>query len=529
MDSRKRLLLGALTNWLAFAATLLASFFLSPYLIRKLGDAPYGVWVFIESILAYFTLFDLGVAACVVRFVAKFRTTGELPALNKLVAAALLIFLVVGGVVFLLGLACAPLFVTALSEKAGVDPREMMNFTLLMFANLALTLPLSLFPAFLDGMERFTAKSLIRIGFLAVRTVATVLLMERSPSLLDLGILLTATNLLEHLAMIVLSYRALPGLRFSFRAIDRATLRLVRGYSVQALLVMLAGRFCVQASAILIGIFLSAPEITWFAIAMRLVEYAKSLVRTVTNTLTPSFSSLDANRDFVGMRRLFVQATRWTLYLILPVQLGLILFGKSFLLIWLHSEDYVHWCYPSLVILASTLSLAIAQAVAARVCYGSGDLRSFARWSLAEAGINLPLSLLLIGAYGIEGVAIGTAVANGVVSVAIILRVCRSLQLPLSEYLLASWFNPLLTSGLLLGIWSAVAIPTESWFGFGCVLAVGLAPYGLSILALERRRNSRSLTPLQSPSFDEDGDLDSNPEWKSRPLAPFPAPRGRAG
>src|SRR5947209_5488329 len=57
----RRLLLSALTNWLAFAATLLVSFFLTPYLVRCLGKESYGVWGFVESILAYFTLFDLGI------------------------------------------------------------------------------------------------------------------------------------------------------------------------------------------------------------------------------------------------------------------------------------------------------------------------------------------------------------------------------------------------------------------------------------------------------------------------------------
>ena len=73
----RRLLLGAVTNWLAFAATLAVGFFLTPYLVRRLGDGTYGVWAFVESLLAYFTLFDLGIAACVVRFVAQFHTTGD--------------------------------------------------------------------------------------------------------------------------------------------------------------------------------------------------------------------------------------------------------------------------------------------------------------------------------------------------------------------------------------------------------------------------------------------------------------------
>jgi O-antigen/teichoic acid export membrane protein len=495
MDSRRTVLLGALTNWLAFASTLLVAFFLSPYLISKLGDSAYGVWVFIESILAYFTLFDLGIAACVVRFVARFRATGELRELNQLVSAALLIFLIVGIAVLILGLICTPWFITRVSEKAGVDLDEMRAFTLLMFANLAITLPLSLFPAFLDGMERFTAKSLIRIALLAVRTVGTIIVMEQAPSLLNLGIVLTATNLLEHFLMIVLSFRAMPGLRFAFRGIDRETFRRVRGYSLQALLVMVSGRFCVQSAAILIGIFLSAPEITWFAVASRLIEFSKSLVRTVTLTLTPSFSSLDAQNDRDGMRRLFLQATRWTLYLILPIQFALILLGKSFLVIWLHSEDYLRWCYPSLLILASTLSLAIAQAAAARVCYGSGQMRGFVIWSLIEAGINLLLSLLLIHSLGIEGVAIGSAVANGIVSVGIVVQVCRTLELPLTEYLTAAWVRPLSATLFPVLIWSLLPMGASSWLNFGLILLVGIIPFVMMVAGFERhlfRRRSAS-------------------------------------
>ena len=71
MRSQRSLALGAATNCAAFAATLLVSFFLAPYLIRSLGDARYGVWCIVEAIAAYFTLFDLGIAACLVRFVAR--------------------------------------------------------------------------------------------------------------------------------------------------------------------------------------------------------------------------------------------------------------------------------------------------------------------------------------------------------------------------------------------------------------------------------------------------------------------------
>src|SRR3954469_20883828 len=107
MDVRpnRSLIVGAATNWAAFAASFLVAFFLAPYLIRSLGDARYGVWCVVESVLAYFTLFDLGIAACLVRYVARFHATGERGELNKLVSACLAVFVIAAGCVLLLGAA----------------------------------------------------------------------------------------------------------------------------------------------------------------------------------------------------------------------------------------------------------------------------------------------------------------------------------------------------------------------------------------------------------------------------------------
>src|SRR4051794_26086877 len=171
----RRLLVGAATNWLAFAATLIVGFFLPPYLVRRLGDGPYGVWAFVESVLAYFTLFDLGIAACVVRYVARFNATGDRDELNRLASTTLALFLGLGVVVFAVGSALLPVILPSL-EESGMPASDVLGFALLMLGNLAVTLPLSVFPSILDGLERFALKSLIRIVVLAIRTVGTIML-----------------------------------------------------------------------------------------------------------------------------------------------------------------------------------------------------------------------------------------------------------------------------------------------------------------------------------------------------------------
>src|SRR5262249_7292583 len=261
-----------------------------------------------------------GMAACVAGFVPRFHATGDRHDLNRLVSTALALFVGLGGLVFALGAGLLPCLVTSI-EHAGVPPGEVLAFALLMLANLAVTLPLSVFPSVLDGLERFTAKSLVRIVVLAIRTAGTVLLLEHSPSLLNLGLLFTACNLVEHAAFAGMAFRSLPELRFSWRLVDGATLGRVKGYRLHAFPGMVAGRAPVQTGVIIVGAMLGAAPVTYFALAMRLAEFAKALLRTVTNTLTPAVSSLEAAGDVEGIRRMFLRATRWVVYLILPVHL----------------------------------------------------------------------------------------------------------------------------------------------------------------------------------------------------------------
>src|SRR5262249_55621846 len=162
---------------------------------------------------------------------------------------------------------------------------------------------------------------------------------------------------------------------------------------------------------IVIGALLDAEHITYFALAGRLVEYAKNSLRAVTTVLTPAVSTLEARGDLPGIRRILLDSTRYVLWLILPIQVGLLVLGKPFLARWM-GPPYDELSYPTLVILTVSLGLLISQSVSSRILYGIGRLRWFARMLLLEAAANLVLSIVLASPLGIEGVALGTAIPS---------------------------------------------------------------------------------------------------------------------
>jgi O-antigen/teichoic acid export membrane protein len=497
--ANRSLVIGAAINWAAFAAGLTVSFFLAPYLIRHLGDNRYGIWSVVESILAYFSLFDLGIAACLVRYVARFHATEERAELNRIISACLAIFSIAAIAVMLIGSALVPWIGPGLERQLG-EPGDVPAFMLLMLANLAVTLPLSAFPTILDGLQRFGAKSAVRLLFLAVRVAGIVFVMETRPGLLPLAVVYTITNLLEHAAMAALAFRFLPGLRLSIRLIDRTTLHRVKGLSIDAFLAMLAGRITVQTGAIVVGGFVSAAAAAHYVIAARLVELAKNLLRSATTTLAPAVSQREAQGDLDGVRHVLLHGTRYVLYLVLPIHLGLLFFGSPFLTRWIGGPEYAAWCFPTMMILSGTLTIGVAQSVAARILYGMGTIRLFARLALVEAALNLALSLILVGPFGLEGVALAVAVPNVLFCLFAIGFACRTLAISPGNYLKGAWLKPLAAAGLPALIWWFTTPVAASWGAIAAGVAGGLTPYAIVVLALERTA-IRGLQRQRSPQI----------------------------
>ncbi|MFO0797536.1 MAG: oligosaccharide flippase family protein [Gemmataceae bacterium] len=483
MPASRSLVVAAATNWAAFACAMAVSFLMAPYLIRGLGDARYGVWCVVENVLAYFTLLDLGVAACLVRFVARHHAAGELDELNRLVSACLAVFLAAAGVVLVAGAAIVPFVGPGLERRLG-EPGDVSLFVLLMLLNVAATLPLSVFPTILDGLQRFGAKSAVRLVFLALRVGGVVAVMETRPGLLALGVVFTVTNLLEHAATAWLANRYLPGLRISHRLLDRATLDRVKGYSLDSFLAMLAGRVTVQTGAIVVGGFAGVVAAAHYAVAARLVETAKGLLRSVTTTLTPAVSEREATGDLAGVRAVFLGGTRWVLYLVLPVHLGILAFGRPFLERWVGAE-YADRCFPAAAILSATLTIGVAQSAASRVLYGMGKLRLFARLALVEAGLNLGLSLALVGPYGLEGVAVAVAAPNLLFCAATIGTAAWVLDVGAGTYLRRSWARPLLAAVVPTTVWVLMPPAQAAWGAIAFGIACGLGPYALAVAAME--------------------------------------------
>jgi O-antigen/teichoic acid export membrane protein len=136
-----------IANWSAFLISAGVSFFLSPFVVKSLGNVSYGVWVLIGSLVGYLGLLDFGVRGAVTRFVARYHSENDPGECGRIVSAGILLFGSVGILVVLLAGALA-LFVTVVFNV----PEELVSTARIIILLGALNIVVALMGGFLEGL-----------------------------------------------------------------------------------------------------------------------------------------------------------------------------------------------------------------------------------------------------------------------------------------------------------------------------------------------------------------------------------------
>src|SRR5208283_5261382 len=99
-----------LFNWFGTISNLAVGFFLAPFIIHRLGNVAYGVWVLAVGVVAYLGLLDLGMQSAVLRFVSKGHTQNDHQGASEAISAALWVRLQISALILLLSVGLAAVF-----------------------------------------------------------------------------------------------------------------------------------------------------------------------------------------------------------------------------------------------------------------------------------------------------------------------------------------------------------------------------------------------------------------------------------
>lgn len=496
------------SSWFALGIEVIVGILLSPFILHRLGDTAFGIWVLIFSITGYYGLFDLGIRSSVVRYVSKFTATGDTQDLAKLINTSLFSYGCIGALSLLVTVVVS-LYVDSLF-RIPPELHSTARWLLLMVgAAVGLGFPLGVVGGFLDGLQRFYINNWTSVAQNLVRAFLIVVALHRGLGLLTVALITVALPLITSVIRGVIALRICP-VPIGLKYVDRATFRMMANYSGVTMIIMIATRLKFKTDTLVIGSMMSAAAITYFNIGSRIVSYAGEVVTALSQNFLPMASQSEATGNMARLRKVFVAGNRFCAFTIFPITATLLILGKSVIEVWV-GKKYIATSYPVLVILVIPSTLLWAQSASGRVLFGISKHRTWAFVTLTEGICNLILSILLVRPYGIVGDALGTAIPLACSMIFFMPgHMCRQLGIRLRTYLREAYVLPLLITAPLV----LVLLLMQRWFiphnyrQLAVQFLIGGTVYGLGILWVvltNRALRVGELAPKETPVAAESG------------------------
>ena len=493
-------------NWLGLFSTVATSFFLTPFILHRIGDVAFGLWTLMVSVTGYYSLFDLGIRNAIIRYVSRFAAKHQFDEMSGVVSTSIVSYSVIGMLVLaltVLGAWKLDFLLRMPTAWSGSAKILLLTFGI----GTAVCMPLSVFGGILEGLQQFAWIGGVQALASVVRALLIVWALSSGYGLLAIGFISVGVNILSYLPYLVVSFRICPELRLRRAYVDPGKLRMLASFGIVTFWIGIANRLRFQTDSLVIGSFLSVELISIFAIGSKLVSYTTELVQAMAQVFTPMSSHFHAKGDMDSLRRILITGNRYASLIIFPLMAVLLLLGKSFIRIWVgpaYSSSYT-----VLAILLIPMSLYVAQATSTKVLYGMGRHHKLALVLAVEGGANLVLSIVLLHWYGIFGVALGTAIPLTLTSVCFLpVHLCRLLDIRIGHYLRQAHLYPLLlTLPTATVLWTLNRFyPAARYSTFVVeVLVAGLA-YGLTLLVSHSYMQRKTIvaartSPVLAPAY----------------------------
>lgn len=488
----RQIVKNAASNYSRMVTQIAVTLILTPLMLNRLGAELYGVWALTYAVAGYFEIAEFGITSATVRYVALHRAKQDWDALNKTISTTLVWYLgisaaVVAGSWVLAAL--APRLFHLAPQNLFAFRVLLVNVGLIAAIGFGCTLPVQCVIA----AQRQDALNLCHLINLLLTSIATFAVLIVNAQILLLALIQLFSAAATLIYSVVLARKFLPQAQFVPR-LWKEYVRPLGEYAGFAVLITLGSRLIYYSDSLVVGACLTVSAVAEFNIVQKLVEMLRRLVNAGVTVLGAFAGEQAALDNRAGLARLWRMGTLWALLISLPIVTAFGLFGESILHFWVGGEHR-----------AAALALAwfgvghlfdLAQSGAQQILMNAGQHRVLGLLTLAEGVANLALSLLLVGSFGIVGVAMGTTIpllARTLLFYPLFMP--RVTDLPLSHYVRTAVLPPVCASlpAIALLTWGRFGLPAVSktnllGLALGCCLLSAVAAFFLCLTKEQRAR-----------------------------------------
>ncbi|HEY7170302.1 MAG TPA: oligosaccharide flippase family protein [Vicinamibacterales bacterium] len=463
-----------------------------PFNVHHLGPSQWGLWMLMTSLNTYFSVLDLGYGGSITRFVAFYRAKRDLKSLNEILSTLFTLFAAVGVVAYL-GFVVVSFHITSIFniEPDQVHTGRMVLLITGMFVSLGF--PFSVYGGLINGFQRYDINNMVGIATSIVAAIVNVAMLLAGCSLVQLVTATTAVRVTAFLLYRRNAYRVFPALSIRPVHFRWSRLKEVTGFSIYVSVMDWSSKLNYSIDALVIGAYLSPAAVALWTVPQRIAEFLQRLTNQLNGVLFPVIVDSHAAERPDHLRVIFVQGTRLSLFLVVPLGAAIFMLAGPLIRSWVGPQFEAS--IRIVQILVTVIAIRVGGATATILLKGAGRHRLLAFANAGSAIVNLALSLWWVRRYGLIGQALGTLFPVSAVCIFVVWpAACRRVGISIPEaFRIAVWpalWPIAVTAATILTVRRAVP---PNLFGVAVASAAGALAYALVFFTLAIPRAERDL------------------------------------
>ena len=382
-----------------------------PIITSELGPARFGLLSLALAILEYSNLFDMGLGAATTRQVSASlatKSSNVSDVIGSSIASQVMLGLVGSIVIFLI----SPI----LAHRVFVIPPELEPEALRVFRVLAMMIPptvvLVSLRGILEAAQRFDLSNGIRIP----SSVATFLIpavgAARGFSLPTIVLILLLTRIMICVVMGIAVSKAVPELKWRLK-MDWPTMRPLFVFGGWMSISNIVSPMLIYLDRFMLGGLIGVSAVGYYTAPFDGVMRMLIIPASLMGAVYPSISALAATGNHEVIHRVYAEALRKTVSLLVLPVLILAIFGPWLLRLWL-GEAFAEQGQTAVRILAFGVLLNAAAHVPSGFITALGRPDIKAKLHVGELIFYVPLAYFLIKRFGVAGAALAWTIRVGV-------------------------------------------------------------------------------------------------------------------
>lgn len=393
------------SSYIQLFTGILIAILLTPYMILKLGDALYGYWILLNSILIYLNLSNFGFGTALLKEASHIN---DMYLLNKYISTMFFLFLTIGLCLLLLSFSLIGYLDTLFLIPTGLLSIAKTTF-IIFIMTFFISFIGSIFQTILYAKGYFhiqafigTVKALFSAFFIAF-------ILSLDYSIVEISLVNLSITIFFSFIMYLITKMYVP-FHVSSQYFDFNILKKMFSPSIHYFIVAATATIILYSDNIIISSYIGLSSVAIYAIGYKIVDISQKLLFKVVDVMIPDIAKLYSEKEYLTIYRLH---NKVLLYSTILGTLGygfLFIFGIDIIELWVGKQYTLDASIFNIFVFFGFWHTWVHVSAVFNVAMGNHRQTSY--MGIANAILNIVLSIILLKVYGLIGVALGTLISH---------------------------------------------------------------------------------------------------------------------